>query len=526
LATTAGGRELPGRLAFVQEASLAVPALAVLLVLATRIPLRTRYLLNWDAAQFALGIAHFDVVHHQPHPPGYLVYVAAGRLLLPFFGDANSALVALSIFGECAAVVLAYFFAREVFGEWAGLTAALALAVAPLFWYYGEAANTYALEPATVMLVAWPCWRLWNRDGGGALPAGLALALAGAVRPSTAFFLLPLVAMSLWRAVGVREALISLGAAGVLTVAWVVPMVILTGGPVAYVQALLQLGVSASGATAIWSTGVNGLLTLSIPAVMRGVVWELGAFAIVLAYGLGVVPRLMRATRLPRGWLAFLGVWALPALLTFLFIHIGQVVYVQVFLPALLLPIGPALRNLGLALGRPQLAPALLAICLAVNTVLFVVPPRYSLAAQLQLHDARVAAMVALVGRYDPQHTLLVTDAQAVGAYREAQIYLPEYNRVAVATDRQGRLGEIFGNSYEPWRLQKADPLQVRPGVDTYVFLDPWIVRYFVADPERLEVEKLPDGTKIYIWHGSSLSLRSGEIWAGTPYQPVRGLDA
>jgi hypothetical protein len=62
--------------------------------------------------------------------------------------------------------------------------------------------------------------------------------------------------------------------------------------------------------------------------------------------------------------------------------------------------------------------------------------------------------------------------------------------------------------------------------VDTYVFLDPWIVRYFVADPERLEVEKLPDGTKIYIWHGSSLSLRSGEIWAGTPYQPVRGLDA
>jgi hypothetical protein len=525
LATTVGGRVLPGRLAFVNVGG-AGPAIAVLLVLATRIPLRTRYLLNWDAAQFALGIAHFDVVHHQPHPPGYLVYIAAGRLLLPFFGDANSALVALSIFGECAGVVLAYLFARELFGEWAGVTAALALALAPLFWYYGEAANTYALEPATVMLVAWPCWRLWQRDAGAALPAGLALGLAGAVRPSTALFLLPLVVVALWRAVRIRESLLALGAAGVLTLAWVLPMIVLSGGPLPYVRALLQLGVQASDATAIWSTGLNGLLTLSIPAVMRGIVWELGAFAIVLVFGLAIAPRLTRTEPMPRGWLAFLGLWALPALVTFLFIHIGQVVYVQVFLPALLLPLGPALRNLALALGRPQLAPALLALCLAANATLFVFPPRYSLSAQLQLHDARVAAMVALIREYDPERTLLVSDAQAVGAYREAQIYLPEYHRLGVASDREGRLGQIFGDTYEPWRLERSQPPEFRPAVDTYVFLDPWIVKDFVADPERLQVRKLPDGTKVYIWHGSSPQFRSGEIWVGQPYWAERGLGA
>ena len=171
-----------------------------------------------------------DVVHHQPHPPGYLVYVATGRLLLPIFGDANTALIALSIFGECAGVVIAYLFAREVFGEWAGLVASLALAVAPLFWYYGEAANTYALEPAAVMFVAWPCWRLWQRDAGAALPAGLALGLAGALRPSSAFFLLPLVCVALWRAVPVRAAVTSLGAAAALTMAWVVPLICIPWG--------------------------------------------------------------------------------------------------------------------------------------------------------------------------------------------------------------------------------------------------------------------------------------------------------
>jgi 4-amino-4-deoxy-L-arabinose transferase-like glycosyltransferase len=232
LAIKAGGRVLPGRLSFELDwAALAAPLLGVAVVLASRIPFRTRYLLNWDATQFALGMTNFDVVHHQPHPPGYLVYVAAGRLLLPLFGDPNSALVALSIIGECAAVVLAFFFAREVFGEWAGWVASLALAVAPLFWYYGEAANTYALEPATVMLVAWPCWRLWRGDASGALPAGLALGLAGAIRPSTAFFLLPLVLLSLRRAAPLRVLGLSVGASVLVTLAWLLPLVIMAGGP-------------------------------------------------------------------------------------------------------------------------------------------------------------------------------------------------------------------------------------------------------------------------------------------------------
>jgi hypothetical protein len=39
---------------------------------ATRLPLRGRYLFNWDALQFALGIQRFDLAAHRPHPPGYI----------------------------------------------------------------------------------------------------------------------------------------------------------------------------------------------------------------------------------------------------------------------------------------------------------------------------------------------------------------------------------------------------------------------------------------------------------------------
>ncbi len=42
---------------------------------------RARMLYNWDAVQFALALGEYDVVKHQPHPPGYILYVALARLV-------------------------------------------------------------------------------------------------------------------------------------------------------------------------------------------------------------------------------------------------------------------------------------------------------------------------------------------------------------------------------------------------------------------------------------------------------------
>src|SRR4030095_13778051 len=33
-----------------------------------------------DSINFALGLRHFDVANHQPHPPGYPVYLALGHV--------------------------------------------------------------------------------------------------------------------------------------------------------------------------------------------------------------------------------------------------------------------------------------------------------------------------------------------------------------------------------------------------------------------------------------------------------------
>ena len=50
--------------------------------LAAHVPLLAPSLEDIDSINFALGLHHFDVASHQPHPPGYPIFIALGRVSL------------------------------------------------------------------------------------------------------------------------------------------------------------------------------------------------------------------------------------------------------------------------------------------------------------------------------------------------------------------------------------------------------------------------------------------------------------
>lgn len=92
------------------------PLLFASAVALTRIPFRSRELYDIDSVNFALAMSRFDPRAHQPHPPGYFLYIEAARLLNFIIHDANLALVILSIVANCGAVLVIYQLAREWFG--------------------------------------------------------------------------------------------------------------------------------------------------------------------------------------------------------------------------------------------------------------------------------------------------------------------------------------------------------------------------------------------------------------------------
>src|SRR5918994_218586 len=72
--------------------------------LAAHLPYLAPSLEDIDSINFALGLRDFDVASHQPHPPGYPVYIALGRASLaavgvaaPSLGEARAEAVALAI---------------------------------------------------------------------------------------------------------------------------------------------------------------------------------------------------------------------------------------------------------------------------------------------------------------------------------------------------------------------------------------------------------------------------------------------
>ena len=77
-----------------------------------------------DSINFALGLHHYDPALHQPHPPGYPVFIAAGRLSLALihvvapgmaYGSADALALAIwSAIGGALAIVAAGHLFRDM----------------------------------------------------------------------------------------------------------------------------------------------------------------------------------------------------------------------------------------------------------------------------------------------------------------------------------------------------------------------------------------------------------------------------
>src|SRR5438445_5543084 len=136
-------------------------ALGLLTVL-SRLPYRARMLYNWDAVQYALALREYDVLKHQPHPPGYILYVGLGRIVNVWLHDPTASYVALAVAFSGLTTFPVYYLARAVYDRTTAPAAAALLAVSPLFCFYGSVGLTYAAEALLASTVAYFGFRALN----------------------------------------------------------------------------------------------------------------------------------------------------------------------------------------------------------------------------------------------------------------------------------------------------------------------------------------------------------------------------
>lgn len=394
----------------------------VLFALVTRWPLRGRWLYHWDSVNFALALDHFDVARGQPHIPGYPLYVGLGRISRWIFGDAQTALVALSVAGTAVAAVLIYRLGVEWWGSEAGKWAAVFWLSSPLVWFYGEIALPHALDAGFVLLVVWLAWRC-ARGERLHRPLALAMAFSAGLRPQNLLFL---GLVFLW---GLRgqpwrqrmEGILWLGGSVLL---WLVPLMILSGGLLRYLEISRAYNAHFLASTLVFGPG-------GIAALQR----NLGKLTAYTGYGLAgaglvvtQIPLILRWSN-PRllqfpwvGWV----LWIAPAMAFYAFVHMGQQGLVLVFLPALIL-LTARIAGTGGSWGRGLGAAGVL-----LNAGIFLLAPEYPMGpdgirllnlSTLRNHDAALAGRFALLhAQFPPERTLVVASQ-----WRFFDFYAPEY---------------------------------------------------------------------------------------------------
>jgi 4-amino-4-deoxy-L-arabinose transferase-like glycosyltransferase len=95
---------------------------------------RLHWLDDWDSVNFAFALDDFDVTKHWPHPPGYPIYVAAGKLVHLFIADHARALALVSSLAGAAVASMFYILERRQSAWPMALCATLIMALSPLFW--------------------------------------------------------------------------------------------------------------------------------------------------------------------------------------------------------------------------------------------------------------------------------------------------------------------------------------------------------------------------------------------------------
>lgn len=368
--------------------------------MAWRAAVRSRSLVTFDAGLHANGLRSYDIPSGQPHPPGYPLGVAAGRIVDVVTQDPVMAMVWLSILWTGIAVLLLWRLGERLGGRGAGVAAALLFTASPLALYNGATGLTYAADAAMATAVALNAWRAGEAPTRRRLlVVGATFAVAVGVRPSAILFLAPLAAWPMLAAGPLRERAVRLGwtsaAAVPVAVAWLIPMLALGGGP----RAILAADRAQSRTVVFKDTVFHdgwGVVPDNLRRLAGHADAELAAGAwllLMLLVALACAGRPgLHLLRLHASKAAFLTLWAAPALLFYAFVYVGWPVYpsgyLMVLLPAAALAVAAPLVALVRAVPTPSLRRIAVTACLALLVVPATAAPAAWDAATTPIRDA------------------------------------------------------------------------------------------------------------------------------------------
>jgi Dolichyl-phosphate-mannose-protein mannosyltransferase len=532
----------------VKKLDLVISSVLTLLVLITRIPFMSKFLYEWDAVNYALGFEKYDMLHHQPHPPGYILYVGLGRWINTLLNDPNTTMIFISIVFSILTVLLAYFLAKQMFSRTVAIVGSLLLVFNPLFWFYGEIATIYPSEAFFATLMAYLSYQVLRGNEKFLYLSALVLGLAGGFRQDLIVFLFPLWLFCIfYRDRNYNRLIKALLVLIPSIMFWFIPTIILAGGweNYAYMGGVL-IKLCFTRTSVIFGVGIlNKLSAIGAFVCWLGLAMSfVGVFILILFHRYhdkGMFHLLKIHKRDPRA--IFFVLWGIPASIFYLLVHLAKPGYMLVLLPALMILMGYALKILSSDLEEKYknrsafyFISIILVFSILFNTAYFVFPYDLNEESLWQnplpemdaLHsvlwigdvgflynsqkirtndnDTRIYMDAVLnIPNSDPNNTIIVMgDISRVNegfSWRKAMYYLPNYHIYYLVEAETNPIFPLQGyhHTYN-WSEARLVEIPLEPSTEKVVWMisDKSIFYKQLESQADFKTIDLPRGLKIY----------------------------
>jgi 4-amino-4-deoxy-L-arabinose transferase and related glycosyltransferases of PMT family len=318
-----------------------IPLILSLLIIITRVPFTSKFLYEWDSVNYALAFGNYNIQQQQPHPPGYLLYVALGKAVNYIFNDPNTSMIFLSVVFSVLSVVLVYSMAKEIFSRKAGIISGLLLVFNPLIWFYGEIASIYIFEAFFSVLIAYSSYKLFKGNEKFIYISAFVLGLSGGFRTDILEFMLPLWIFCIWNArISYTKIAKGLLIFVISILLWLLPAILLTGGFEKYIHILRYTSEAASYTSLIFGASIGQQILNTGVCI----IWSLVGLTLIgilvsvlfLTYHRGNLKSKITAY-LKNPLTLFFLLWIVPSFLFYLLIYIVKPGYLLTVLPAVII---------------------------------------------------------------------------------------------------------------------------------------------------------------------------------------------
>lgn len=490
---------------------IAISILSIITII-TRIPFVSKYLFEWDSVQFALGIDNFNIIHHQPHPPGYFFYVYSAKLVNLIINNPNYSLITINIILCAIASIIFFIICYKIFqNKLISFFASIIFITNPFVWFHSEFANVYIIDCLFALIYFYLSYLIFIEKKNYTYLFSFLFAIGIGFRQSLVIFFSPLYIFSifyyfLYYKKSIKKLLINIIIFAITNLFWLLPTIILSGGFAQVWEVTRFQYSSTTSKTSIFDLNKLKTTTAQTWNTIKLFLYSGGILSFILLYYI-----ISGKIKFAKKTKTLLLLWFLPSFLFYSLIHLGKAGYI--------ITIAPIIPLLGIwiiyntkSITKKYIIIFTIIILQTIfflfdlepkntrlNNLLINVSP-YKISSQtIKYNDSRLKEIINSVEKYNPQDTIILSEGDSpyikqrtnfIKSIRHLNYYLPQYSVYYLFNDKsitryymyKGADRRLLYQSYIPIDKEVKNVILITDGFNYDIYNFDYLDNYLTED--------------------------------------------